>query len=136
MEWILTLFVVVIVGLYFNKQYKAKRELKSKADMRYRAVSIDSGLYPCAAVDQLGDRRFFPDKAPMIPLPGCSASKNCECRYRHHDDRRDPDNERRIDNIITAQQIGEQLTNKFSGRERRKYHKGRRWQERQANQVG
>ncbi|WP_415898757.1 hypothetical protein [Neptuniibacter sp. QD48_11] len=135
MEWILALFIVVIVGLYLNKQYKTKRELKSKADKRYRAVSIESGLYPCAAVDQLGDRRFFPDKAPMIPLPGCSASKNCECRYRHHADRRDPENERRIDNIITAQKIGDQLGGKFSGRERRKFHKGRRWQERQATQI-
>ncbi|WP_415890695.1 hypothetical protein ACMXYV_05120 [Neptuniibacter sp. SY11_33] len=135
MEWILALIAAVIVGLYFNKLRKTKRELKSKADKRYRAVSIESGLYPCAAVDQLDDRRFFPDKAPMIPLPGCSASKNCECRYRHHDDRRDPENERRIDNIITAQKIGEQLGGKFSGRERRIFHKGRRWQERQATQI-
>ena len=135
MEWILVFFVVIIVGLFLSKQYKIKRELKSKADKRYRAVSIESGLYPCAAADQLGDRRFFPDKAPMIPLPGCSASKNCECRYRHYDDRRDPENERRIDNIISAQKIDDQLGGKFSGRERRKFHKGRRWQERQATQI-
>lgn len=134
MEWILALSVVVIFGLYF-KQLKTKHDKKNKTDKRYRAVSIESGLFPCAAVDQLGERRFFPDKAPMIPLPGCSASKNCECRYRHHDDRRDPENERRIDNIIAAQKVNDSLDTKFSGRERRKFHKGRRWQERQANQI-
>ncbi|WP_415883939.1 hypothetical protein [Neptuniibacter sp. QD34_54] len=135
MEWILALLVVTILAIYLTKRYKAHREQSNKADKRYRAVSIESGLFPCSAVDQLGDRRFFPDKAPMIPLPSCSASKDCECRYRHHEDRRDPENERRIDNIITAQKIGAQLSGKFSGRDRRKFHKGRRWQERQANQI-
>ncbi len=57
------------------------------------AVSIRAGLLPCDAVRQLGDHRFLSDEAPPLPLSDCD-SERCECRYRHHADRRQNEDRR------------------------------------------
>lgn len=53
----------------------------------FHAVSIETDAVPCTAVRQLGDQRFLSSEAPPLPLPGCDRGR-CECRYRHHEDRR------------------------------------------------
>jgi hypothetical protein len=54
---------------------------------RWHAVSIAKGKQCCAAVERLAAQRWLSAEAPALPVPGCDA-RNCECRYRHHDNRR------------------------------------------------
>ncbi|MCB1894699.1 MAG: hypothetical protein H6945_04080 [Zoogloeaceae bacterium] len=56
----------------------------------YRCVSVVGGPNACSAVELVRGRRYLPDQAPPLPLPGCTASV-CECTYRHHRDRRSRD---------------------------------------------
>lgn len=51
------------------------------------AVSIQMGPFPCDAVRGLREQRFLSADAPPLPRPGCDKSR-CDCRYRHHSDRR------------------------------------------------
>jgi hypothetical protein len=60
----------------------------------YHAVSCRSGTGNCAAVEALKDQRFLVEDAPQLPLEGCT-SERCECKYLHHQDRRDNDDDRR-----------------------------------------
>lgn len=56
---------------------------------QYHAVSIRSGPRSCSAAKQIKDARFLSLEAPSIPLDGCPKPRECRCRYRHHEDRRD-----------------------------------------------
>jgi hypothetical protein len=66
---------------------------KSRADngaasgSNMHAVSIQMGPFPCDAVRGLREQRFLSAEAPPLPRPGCDKSR-CDCRYRHHSDRR------------------------------------------------
>ena len=41
----------------------------------------------CKAVQRLAGRRFLPDEAPLLPLPGCDLAI-CSCRYKRLVNRR------------------------------------------------
>ncbi len=56
-------------------------------DSDMHAVSIHMGPFPCDAVRGLREQRFLSADAPPLPRPGCDKSR-CDCRYRHHSDRR------------------------------------------------
>lgn len=60
---------------------------KARTDTTYHAVSIVLGAHPCATVRHFAGRRFLSRQAPPLPLPTCDADR-CECRFRHHKDRR------------------------------------------------
>lgn len=68
---------------------------KSAPPNRYQAVSIVSGGKSCAAVKALAGRRFLAGSAPSLPLPTCSLSDQCKCRFQKYEDRRE-DNSRRL----------------------------------------
>jgi hypothetical protein len=72
----------------------AKRAPLSKN--KYRAVSIKSDQNSCAAVRAIGTKRFLVEdkETPQLPLPDCDAAE-CACTYVHHQDRRNPDVDRR-----------------------------------------
>ena len=53
----------------------------------WHAVSIAKGRRPCAAVARFNGQRWLPKNAPKLPVEGCTLTA-CDCRYRHHDDRR------------------------------------------------
>jgi hypothetical protein len=55
---------------------------------RWHAVEIRGGTNSCAAVRALSGKRYLPGEAPALPLPDCDCGARCECRYRHHEDRR------------------------------------------------
>ena len=55
----------------------------------YHAVSIRHTNRCCAAVKQLDGQRFLSIEAPNLPLATCSNPQGCQCRYKHHTDRRD-----------------------------------------------
>ena len=54
---------------------------------RFSAVSVVPGPRCCLAVRGLTHRRFLSAEAPRLPIPECNAA-HCECRYKHHADRR------------------------------------------------
>jgi hypothetical protein len=74
----------------------AKKTAESAVCTRlpYHAVSCRSGAGKCAAVEALRDQRFLVKDAPQLPLADCT-SERCECKYLHHEDRRDNDDDRR-----------------------------------------
>ena len=74
-------------------------------DDPYRAVSIAFGAEACEAVQSIGSKRFLVGETPRVPLPACTAS-TCSCKYKHHDDRRDSDAERRHPAAMTTQMYG------------------------------
>ena len=61
----------------------------------YQAISCRSGAGNCAAVAALKDQRFLVEDAPQLPLADCTSSERCKCKYRHHEDRRNRDDDRR-----------------------------------------
>jgi hypothetical protein len=54
----------------------------------YHAVSIQVGKHPCGAARALVAQRFLAAEAPRLPLAKCDAGR-CECRFAHHEDRRE-----------------------------------------------
>jgi hypothetical protein len=61
----------------------------------YHAVSIETGSRACAAAQAIEGQRFLSTAAPMLPLKGCG-STTCQCRYVHHNDRRNNQRDRRV----------------------------------------
>ena len=41
-----------------------------------------------AGPQMLGEQRFLDSDALRLPLAGCSAPDACQCKYKHHEDRR------------------------------------------------
>jgi hypothetical protein len=83
---------------------------------RWSAVSLNPGTQGCAAARALGARRHLRADAPRLPLPECTA-EHCDCRYRHHADRRGKPRRR-------SDAFG--IPGNFGGAERRARSGGRR----------
>ena len=69
------------------KTTTAPRTPKKEA---WHSVSIVRGRHACEAVVKLNNRKWLSAEAPQLPVKGCDA-KECDCRYRHHADRRSAD---------------------------------------------
>jgi hypothetical protein len=63
------------------------------AKNKYGAVSLWPCLEACGAAWKMQGERFLSSEKPELPLASCD-QKNCECRYREHDDRRVDDDRR------------------------------------------
>jgi hypothetical protein len=63
----------------------AKREPRN----RWHAVAIVPGANHCRAAEAAKGRRFLSKEAPILPLRECDVAA-CNCKYRHHEDRRGP----------------------------------------------
>ena len=85
-----------------TKRVPAPGDDNPALDNPYRAVSIAFGAEACEAVQSIGSRRFLVGETPRVPLPACTAS-TCSCKYKHHDDRRDSEAERRHPAGMTTQ---------------------------------
>jgi hypothetical protein len=59
----------------------------------YAAVSIQCPDDACQPVRALDGQRFLEMEAPITPLSDCTSTK-CQCRYRHHADRRSAEDRR------------------------------------------
>jgi hypothetical protein len=66
----------------------------------WHSVSIIRGRQACATVAELNGRKWLSAEAPQLPIKGCDA-KHCECRYRHHADRRS-DDRRETDGLVSG----------------------------------
>jgi hypothetical protein len=62
----------------------------------YHAVSIKAGPGCHQTAQKYGGQRFLSGEAPSLPQPGCDV-RACECRYAHHEDRRDGSDRRQRD---------------------------------------
>lgn len=82
----------------------------------YHAVSIEPGPRHCAAAESAQGRRFLSSAAPMLPLPECTASATCQCRYTHHNDRRNSLRDRRVN---FANPHAHRMSDRRSGQGRR-----------------
>lgn len=94
---------------------RREQQPKPRVDTTYHAVSIVPGRNACAAVYRFSGHRFLSRQAPPLPLPTCDAFQ-CECRFRHHKDRRTGARRRSDIGLIPAA---------YSGAERRRVQ-GRR----------
>ena len=55
----------------------------------HHSVEIRPGRHVCPVVKRLAGKRFLSSQAPpLLPLGVCENAAQCECRYVHHDDRR------------------------------------------------
>lgn len=61
---------------------------------KFHSVSIQPKDNACTAANELGDKRYLTHLAPPIPLSNCDVA-HCHCKYVHHSDRRDEDDDRR-----------------------------------------
>ena len=58
----------------------------------YRSVSVVPHILTrCGAAAELRSKRFLGAEAPSLPLPNCSLQDQCQCKYKHWNDRRDMD---------------------------------------------
>ena len=67
----------------------------SSSSSRFHAVSIRYGNNACAAARAMDGRRFLSGAAPKLPLPECDVAV-CNCRFKHHADRRTGKDRRNI----------------------------------------
>jgi len=99
---------------------KAKKTEQEDTGNEFHGVSIAFAEgQACAAARDLQGKRFLSAEAPLVPLPGCDA-EDCRCRYQHHDDRRNPDGDRRM-----TQSLERNISNS-GGQEERRESMGRR----------
>jgi len=63
------------------------------AEAEFRAVSIRPCKNACEAAIGLSGKRFLTHKPPFLPLADCDQSM-CQCRYQHHEDRREEEDRR------------------------------------------
>lgn len=68
--------------------------LASAGDVPFRAVSIQPGSNACASAYALSTQRYLVGETPKVPVEDCT-ERNCQCRYRHHRDRRRASGDRR-----------------------------------------
>ena len=83
---------IVLLLLYLRRPQAAVHFPQSVPAARppahpYRCVSIRVGRNGCEVAQEFRGKRFLPDEAPTLPLPGCTAG-HCDCVYRRHRDRR------------------------------------------------
>ena len=72
-----------------NSLKRSSRDAGSKKQSgNWHAVEIRCTRYACDAARAAAGKRFLSLEAPFLPLPECDRSANCECVYRHRNDRR------------------------------------------------
>ena len=84
----------------------------------YKATSVSCGSGACAKARTIDSKRFLREEVPTLPLGACDAAR-CKCTYRHHEDRRNSDEDRR-----SLSGLGAELYTNANG-ERRTTMKGR-----------
>lgn len=68
-------------------QYSGRPVHAHRVSNPFHAVSIKAGPSCRRTAETYAGRRYLSAEAPSLPLPTCD-SRNCRCRYAHHDDRR------------------------------------------------
>ncbi len=90
----LIVFLISRKGGAPDQRPAAPRPATAGPTTNFHAVSIKVGSNVCSAAQSLEGKRFLSNAAPRIPLPDCDVPE-CECRFEHHGDRREPDTDDR-----------------------------------------
>lgn len=79
-----------------NNKTHISKDTSIETRHSFRATSIIADTSACEAAKALGKKKFLDvDRdVPVLPLGDCTVSR-CNCRYAHHDDRRDFSEDRR-----------------------------------------
>ena len=56
--------------------------------LRFHAVTVMPGADACPQACALLGVRVLSADAPRLPIVGCDRPDRCDCRFKHHDDRR------------------------------------------------
>ena len=56
--------------------------------LRFHAVTVMPGADACPQALSLLGVRVLSAEAPKLPIAGCDRPERCDCRFKHHDDRR------------------------------------------------
>jgi len=59
-----------------------------KPRLKYRCVEVIAPAKGCEAARLLKNTRLLTVEAPRLPLSNCDRPADCQCIYRHFDDRR------------------------------------------------
>ena len=91
------------LGSNAGNALKKSRKNQQMPRKPYRATSIVHDVNACAAVKAIGNKRFLDTEraTPPLPLPDCNGAQ-CNCKYTHHQDRRNSEDERRHPNALRA----------------------------------
>jgi hypothetical protein len=94
--------VIVLVYLFVKKQKSTKLESKPKRRLNpYKSVEVCCDESACDGAKALIGKRFLVSDTPLLPLLDCT-SKKCNCKYSHHPDRRDFEEDRRLSSSLKA----------------------------------
>ncbi|HZF15898.1 MAG TPA: hypothetical protein VE046_08175 [Steroidobacteraceae bacterium] len=118
---LITTLAGATIALFAQSWPKEESPPRRRTGRYFRAVSIvPTGVAGCcAACEALSSRRYLLKDAPKLPLAQCTAVE-CNCRYRHHSDRRQYFNPgRRVRDFGQSQP-------QFDGSERRLWDVSRR----------
>lgn len=121
---------IALFGLFkLNTSPKRHKHPSQAADLSinkthsfhsFHSVSIVNNGSCCEQIEALSGKRFLSKDAPEIPMEECTMA-NCQCRYQHHEDRRQLGNDRRVEYGVTRELFGA-----FGEQNRRDRPKGRR----------
>ncbi len=124
MVWVLAL--VLCVAAFFVWKAKSAQSAKGKkvkkpATNPFASNEFLAGKHCCAAASPLNGRRFLIAESPKLPLENCSDPELCECHFKAVDDRRSSDDRRSVVGALSTEMpIGDERTNRRTGRDRRK----------------
>ncbi len=71
---------------WFSRLFARKTDETSVSP--YHAVAIHCTNNSCEAARNVQYERHVSAEAPLLPLAQCDRPDECECRYKHYDDRR------------------------------------------------
>lgn len=120
----IVLTFLVSIALVFaypllRQQYKKLRHHTAphKHIQSYHAVSISPCSRACRNVKKLRGQLFLASEAVALPVAGCD-HKHCTCSYRHHQDRRNGEDRRFPNNLMT--ELYQQQEHRLRQTDRRK----------------
>jgi hypothetical protein len=62
--------------------------IRGKHGLKYHCVEVIAPAVACEAARSLKNVRLLSAEAPRLPLATCDRPTQCDCRFRHFNDRR------------------------------------------------
>ena len=73
-----------------NSSKHSNNKTASKSSVSpYHCVEVKMSYSACDEVLKLHGKRYLSAEAPILPVVGCD--KNCKCKFKHYEDRRQDD---------------------------------------------
>ncbi len=138
MKFLLVLVIIAVAAVVLykrqpkdgnthNRRTHARKQLSSSAvnteQSNFHATSIEPGSGACQAVQQLQGKVFLDSEhhTPNLPLTECTQTADCHCTYKHLEDRRCEETDRR-----DLHKLETEIYHSREGNERRGKKRGRR----------